>query len=177
MSVEELNRLEREIAAAEDGAEDRRWAQAELVSTLVENLTLSAVAEGWIRVRTGEPYGTAHVGFVHKAWRRYGGLPADQRPKFATAYREAQGKIRSPEERALAAIRRLPRAITPLSRGLPDVPEWDRRELQGQVHVAVKILTGLLTRMKAWDANVGVDPALARDIERLRISGPPGAAA
>lgn len=166
-----INQLEREIFSAEHGSEKRRWHQAELVFTLVKATTLSQVAAGWTNAETGRFYSVAHVSFVCKVWRAYGA--STQRPKFAKAYREAQGKgTSSPAGRALNTIVRLSKTVEPLLTTLPDLSNDERQQAATAVAQALRVLSNLQRRMADWDNNMVVDPALARDLERLRALNP-----
>jgi len=85
-----LNRLEQAIIAAEDGAEDARWAQAEEVVRLIgEGQSQGDIAADWINLRTGKPYSQSHVKLCAKVWREY--ERTQIRNWFVDAYEAAKG--------------------------------------------------------------------------------------
>jgi ParB family chromosome partitioning protein len=82
-----LNALERKAEKHEGPASDIRWEQAEEVAGLLDQgYSERIVADGWLNARIGQPYSRAHVRLTYRAWREFGHLGAQERPRWNDAY-------------------------------------------------------------------------------------------
>jgi len=86
-NLEDLNRLEAIIMAAEDDADRHLWTQAEsVVSLLQSGMTQREVAAGWLNGRTGEPYAVSHVNYVKQVFVQF--TEQVPRPRFRDVYNQ-----------------------------------------------------------------------------------------
>lgn len=100
---DKLNTLEQEIVRDEDSAENKRWAQAEEVARRLDaGETQREVAASWINGRTDEPYDQTHVSYMAATWRRFDGVPHQDRPPFTVAYDKAANRATTRTERVEA---------------------------------------------------------------------------
>ncbi len=95
IAIEQLNELEAMAYEAEGEPSDIRWEQARLVAELNdEGISTRAIAAEWLNAETGEAYTKTHVAYAAKAWRMFGNLSCQDRPRWNTAYNspEVRGK-------------------------------------------------------------------------------------